>query len=157
MTTMKAALAAGTTTTYSTTGTTLFCIKGKAYSKGAVTNGATPTTDFFDGLAFTAQTYPANSASVGTGSVYVFGYDSGGTIRVCQGSIEQLDISGNFVIAPQFPPIPDTMCPFGYLLVRLGPTAVANWTFGTNNLSSVTGVTYTFVDVMTLPDRPQIS
>ena len=48
------------------------------------------------------------------------------------------------------------------LLVRLAPStattpAVATWTFGTNNQSSVTGVTYARQDVFTLPDRPQAS
>jgi hypothetical protein len=42
---VKVALAAGTTTTISTTGTTTYGINGKAYSKAAITNGATPTTD----------------------------------------------------------------------------------------------------------------
>ena len=148
--TMKAALAAGTTTTYSTTGTTLYCIKGKAYSKGAVTNGATPTTDIVDGLAFTGIT--ANQ-----GTVIVFGYDSGGTIRCAQGEVQALDVSGNFINSPQFPATPDTVCPFGYLIAKGGSTLSGTWTFGSSNLSSVTGMTYTFVDVMTLPDRPQVS
>lgn len=150
MTTMKAGLAAGTTTTYSTTGTTLFCIKGKAYSKGAVTNGATPTTDYVDGLAFTGIT-------AGYGTVIVFGYDSGGTVRCMQGSVEALDVSGNFVLSPQLPIIPDNVCPFGYLVAKGGSTLSGTWTFGSSNLSSVTGMTYTFVDVMTLPDRPQVA
>ena len=42
--TTKAGLTAGTTTTYSTTATVQFCIRGKSYSKTAVANGATPTT-----------------------------------------------------------------------------------------------------------------
>lgn len=155
MCTMKAALAAGTTTTYSTTGTTLFCIKGKAYSKAAVTNGATPTTDIATGAAFVP-------VPIGGGSVFVFGYDSGGTIRVAQGSIVTLDATGAFSVLPQFPTIPDTVCPFGYQLIKAAPAtattpAVATWTFGTNDNSSVTGVTYTMVDVMTLPARPQAS
>lgn len=153
MTTMKATLAAGTTTTYSTTGTTLFSIQGKAYSKAAVTNGATPTTDATTGSAFAAL-------AIGTGSVFVYGYDSGGNIKVSQGEVVTLDAAGNFIDAPNFPAIPDTMCPFAYQLIQLAPAtattpAVATWTFGTNNQASVTGVTYTRVDVMTLPTRPQ--
>ena len=70
MTVVKAGLTAGTTTTYSTTANpVLYCIRGKAYTKATVTNGATPTTDANSGLAFKAQ-------AIGTGSVYVFGYDS---------------------------------------------------------------------------------
>lgn len=149
MCTMKATLAAGATTTYSTTGTTLFCIGGKAYSKAAVSNGATPTTD-----ANTAAAFVAVGANYG--SVFVFGYDSGGNIKVMQGTVVALDASGAFILAPQFPVIPDTVCPFGYLVIKAGSTA-SNWTFGSSNLSGATGITYTFVDVMTLPARPQVS
>lgn len=153
----KATLAAGTTTTYSTTGTTVFAIRSKFYSTAAKTNVATPTVDITDGLPFTAQTFPASAAVGGTGSVYVFCFDSGGTLRVAQGTVEALDLLGNFINAPQLPVIPDSVCPFGYLVVKLGPTAVANWTFGTNNLSGVTGVTYAFQDICLVPDRPQIA
>ncbi len=150
MTTMKATLAAGTTTTYSTTGTTLFCIKGKAYSKAAVTNGATPTTDHTTAAAFVGFT--ANN-----GTVVTFSYDSAGTVRCSQGPIQALDVAGNFIISPQFPIVPDTDCPFGYLVLKGASTLVGTFTFGTSNLSSVTGMTYTFVDLMTLPDRPQVA
>lgn len=155
MCTMKSAIAAGTTTTLSTTGTTLYCIKGKAYSTAAKTNSASPTTDATTASAFVAQ-------AIGEGCVYVIGLDSSGAFKVSQGSRVTLDSAGNFRDLPQFPPIPDTVCPIGYYLVQLAPAtattpAVATWTFGTNNNSSVTGVTYTFVSVMTLPDRPQAS
>ena len=123
--------------------------------KAAVTNAATPTTDAVTGAAFVP-------VPIGGGSVFVFGYDSGGNIKVAQGSIVTLDATGAFNILPQFPIVPDTVCPFGYQLIQAAPAtattpAVATWTFGTNNNSSVTGVTYTMVDVMTLPDRPQAS
>lgn len=158
----KAALAAGTTTTYATTGTTSYAVRGKFYNKTAAANVATPTTDIVDGLPFQPLAFPASASVGGQGSVFVFCYRAipaiapAGGIAVAQGSVEQLDINGNFINAPQFPVIPDNYCPFGYLVVTLGPTAVANWTFGTNNLSGVTGVTYTFVDIAQLPDRPQI-
>jgi len=156
MTTMKAAAAAGTTTTYSTTGTTLFCIKGKAYSKAAATNAATPTTDATTGSAFSA-------IQPGFGSVFVLGYDSGGNLKVSQGTVESLDGStttgatAKFIRAPQFPAVPDSICPFGYATVLVGSAAAA-WTFGTSNLTgppASTGIN--FQDVMTLPDRPQVA
>ncbi|MBF0260293.1 MAG: hypothetical protein HQL97_00475 [Magnetococcales bacterium] len=147
----KVTLAAGTTTTISNTGTTVFAIKGKAYSKAAISNGATPTTD-----AGTAAAFPTISANQGT--VVVIGLDKDGNIKACQGSIEDLDSSGSFVRAPQFPAhIPDTMCPIGYIVLKGGSTLVGTFRFGSSNLSSVTGMTYTFVDVVTLPARPQIS
>lgn len=148
----KATLAAGTTTTMSTTGTTTYAIKGKAYTSAAKTNSASPTTDFATGLAF-----PALSANQGT--VVVVGYDSAGSsFRAVQGTIQALDVGGAFINAPQMPYVPDTMCPIGYIVLKAGSTLASTFTFGTNNLSGVTGMTYTFVDVaLGLPDRPQIS
>jgi len=150
---MTSALAAGTTTTISTTGTTHFAIKGKAYTKSAMTNAATPTTDANTGAAF---------VRVGTseGSVYVVGLDKDGNVKVAQGSVVSLDSGGAFLQAPQFPVIPDTVCPIGYLVIKAGATAAAKasgWLFGTSNNSSVTGITYTFVSVIGIPDRPQIA
>lgn len=149
MCTVKAGIAAGTTTTLSTTGTTLFSIKGKAYSKAALTNQATPTTDAVSGAAFAG-------VAANKGCIFTGGFDSGGNLKVAQGTIVDLDSSGAFIQAPQFAAHPDTMCPIGYIVIKCGSTA-STWTFGSSNLSGATGVTYTFVDVMTMPDRPQIS
>jgi len=146
----KVTLAAGTTTTISTTGTTTYGIQGKAYTKAAITNGATPTTDAATGAAF-----PAITANNGT--VIVIGLDSAGAIKACQGTTQALDVSGAFIQAPLMPNVPDTMCPIGYIIFKGGSTLVGTWTFGTNNLSSVTGATYTFVDLIGMPFRPQIS
>lgn len=147
----KAGAAAGTTTTYSITANPLaFVIKGKHYTKATVTNGATPTTDANTAAAFTA-------IAVNKVGCFVLGYDSGGNIKVAQGGIEDLDVAGNVLKAPAFPAIPDTMCPFAYLITKVGSTGSA-WTFGTSNLAGPpTGVTHTFVDVAVLPERPQAS
>mgnify|MGYP003651502435 CR=1 FL=1 len=155
----KVTLAAGTTTTISNTGTTVFAIRGKAYSKTAMTNVATPTTDWATGAAFSA-------VKTDKGSVVMIGLDSDGTVRAIQGTITDLDATGAFINAPQFggtgPSGSGTgngdFCPIGYLVIKAGSTAAAaGWVFGTNNNSSVTGITYTFVDVCGWPDRPQIS
>lgn len=163
----KVTLAAGTTTTISTTGTTTFAIKGKAYTKAALTNQATPTTDFATGNSFLPIPIPntAPNLALGYGGVFLVGFDHSGNLKVTQGTIEALDISGNFINAPQFGGVgpkgsgstDNDFCPIGYIVVQLGATAVATWTFGTNNLSSVTGVTYTFQDLITMPDRPQVN
>jgi hypothetical protein len=151
LTTTYAGLSAGTTTTISTANTIQYCLRGKAISpKTAITNGATPTTDAATGLAF-----PPISANQGT--IVVLGLDASGNVKAMQGAIQALDSSGAFILAPQFPNIPDTVCPFGYIVLKGGSTLSGTWTFGTNNLSSVTGMTYTFVSVMGLPDRPQTS
>ncbi len=154
MCTVKATLAAGTTTTFSTTGATLHCIKGKAYSVAAAANVAHPATDSTTGAAFIAQ-------AIGSGCCYVYSYN-GTVIKVSQGPMVTLAADGSFQDLPAFPAIPDTDCPFAYMLIRLAPAtaavpAVATWTLGTNNQAAVTGVTYTRVDVMTLPARPQAS
>ena len=169
----KVTLAAGTTTTLSNTGTTTYCIKGKAYTKAAMTNAATPTTDWGTGQAFIPIPIPLSSPNIagvpngaaGYGSIYAVGFNAAGDLKVIQGQIAALDANGAFITAPQFgamgpqgsQPGSNDFCPIGYIVVKLGATAVATWTFGTNNMSGVTGVTYTFVDVITLPDRPQIS
>lgn len=154
MCTVKATLAAGTTTTYSTTGATLYCIRGKAFSAAAAANAATPTTDATTGIAFPA-------IAIGSAAAFVWSYDATGAVKVSQGPQVVLNADGSFAQAPAFPMVPDTVCPFAYQLVRLAPStattpAVATWTMGTNNQSAVTGVTYTRVDVMTMPDRPQV-
>lgn len=163
----KVTLAAGSTSTLLTTGTTTFCIKGKAYTKAALSNVATPTTDYATGAAFLPIPIPATAPNLaaGYGSVFTVGYDHSGNVKVIQGTIVPLDASGNFINAPQFGGLgpqgsgstDNDFCPIGYILVQLGATAVATWTFGSNNWAGVTGVTATFVDICTLPDRPQIS
>lgn len=151
--TSKAALAAGTTTTFATTGATLYCINGKAYSTAAGSNAATPTVDPNTGVAYKA-------VGVNKGSVFVHCYDgqaaAANAIKVYQGSIVDLDAGGNFTSAPEFPAIPDSVCPFAYELIQVASNGSA-WTFGASNQSSVTGVTFTRQDVMVLPDRPQLS
>lgn len=146
--TTKAGLSAGTTTTLTTANTSLGSINGKAFSKAAAANAATPTTDFGTGLAFLP-------ISPNQGSVFIIAYDAAGNLRVLQYQVTALDVGGNFIYQPLFPALPDTVYPVGYIVVKAGATAVGTWTFGTNNLSGVTGLTYTFVDVMMLPARPQ--
>lgn len=152
----KTALAAGTTTTFSTTGATLYAIKGKMYSTAAGTNAATPTTDANTGATFEAV--PANY-----GSVFVVCYDGDATaanaINVVQGSIELLDSVADGANAkfastlPNWPAIPANMCPVGYIVTKVGTSGSA-WTFGASNLAGPpSNVLHTFVDVSTLPDR----
>lgn len=154
----KVTLAAGTTSTLSNTGTTIYAIEGKAYTKAAMANAATPTTDWATGNAFLPVT--ANN-----GSIFMVGFDSTGALRAIQGTITPLDSSGAFRQAPQFGGFGPAgsgstnsdFCPVGYIVVKAGATASA-WTFGTSNFAGPpTGITFTFVDVIGWPDRPQIS
>lgn len=173
----KATLAAGTTSTISTTGTTTFAIRGKFYAKTAITNGATPTTDWATGNAFIPIPVPLTSPNLagvpnnaaGYSSIFMVGFDHSGNIKVIQGSIVASDgntTTPNLLVAPQFGatgPGPGTTfpanyndyCPIGYIIVHLDANATAAWTFGTSSLSSFTGGHWTFVDVCGWPDRPQ--
>lgn len=150
----NAGLAAGTTSTYSTTATTVHVINGLfGTTLAAQTNTATPTTDVNTGAAFVAQT--DNQAGV-----YVFGVNAAGAIKVAQGSIEDTQVgvtttAGDFINYPQFPYLPDDFCPIGYCVVRTAPSA-SDWTFGSSNWTA-TGITATFKNVCVMPTRPQAS
>jgi len=136
-------------TTLDSTNAFHFSIKGKLYTATAWTTAATPTTDYNTGAAF---------VRVGTSecSVFVIGLQSDGTIKVMQGTVEALDSAGTVVVPPQFPTIPDDVCPVGYVFCKAGSTAAAKatgWLFGTSNFSGVTGITLTAQDLQTMPSR----
>jgi hypothetical protein len=152
----KATLAAGTTTTFLTTGATIYAIKGLIYSTAAAANAATPTLDANTGKAFLP-------VGANKGSVFVVCYDGQATaanaIKVVQGSIEDLDgvasgANAKFANAlPNWPAIPGHLCPIGYIVTKVGASGAA-WTFGTSALAGPPANTlHTFVDVSTLPDR----
>lgn len=145
----KAGLAAGTTTTTTTTNALVmyYGIKGKMYTFTGASNGATPTTDALTGTAFLP-------IAVNKASVFVWCLDTAGALKVVQGQIVDYSDAGVFDKAPQFPAIPDTLCPIGYELVKVISTGSA-WTMGVSNQAAQTGITKVFQDCFTLPDRPQ--
>ena len=162
----KATLAlSGGVATFTTTGATLYAIKGKAFSTNAASGATLPTTDANTGATFLP--IPAGVAASGSnpgaayGSVFVFCYDGSSTtaataIKVVQGAIEALDpVSGAFIRAPMVPVVPDNFTAFGYAVIK-GATNSAAFAFGTS-LWNATGITVTPVDIMTLPGRPQLS
>lgn len=140
--------ATGGETVYDTTVTINYVINGKIATKTAVTDGATPTTDYNTGAAFVALT-------ASEGCVMVWGLISGGTVKVVQGPVVDLDASGNFMVAPQFPAVPDDMVPFAYQVLKAASTA-GTITFGSSNWNA-TGFTNAIVNVAVLPARPQVS
>lgn len=142
----KVGLTAGTTTTYTTTVATDFVINGVFGTQFATkSNQATPTTDTNTGTTFTAL-------AANEGAVYVVGTVAAGTVVVAGSKSQALDAAGDFKVAPQFPPIPETMCPIGYILIRNGSTGSA-WTFGSSNWTA-TGITAATASVSVLPNRP---
>lgn len=149
-------------TTLDSTGALSWTIKGKAYTLAALTTEATPTTDAVTGAAFKPVIGGGSvSGAYGNGSVFVLCRDAAKASKVVQGSIVPLGSDGNFVPGnlPQFPEIPDTLAPVGYVVCKAGNTAAtAGWIFGTSNFSGVTGITLTVADVaLGMPDRPQAS
>jgi hypothetical protein len=150
----NAGVAAGTTSTITTTAATNAAINGLfATPLALAANQASPTTDAATGAAFKALT--PNQATA-----LVIGTNTAGALRVVQGSIEKTQVGvtttvGAFDVLPQFPTLPDDFVPLAYALVRTAPSA-ATWTPGSSSWAA-SGVTATFRNVSTLPERPQAS
>ncbi len=154
--TTKAALAAGTTTTLTIGADVHYSIVGKAYKKASASNQATPTTDVITGAAFLPL-------AAKKGCVFLLGLNAAGDIKVAQGTIEDLDDAASgansiFLRPSQFPAsLPEDFCPMGYLVTKVGASG-STWTFGSSNLAGPpSNVLHTFVDVLQLPSRPQVS
>jgi hypothetical protein len=135
--------ATGAETVYDTTVAITYCIQGEAQTaKAAVTDSATGSA---------AATLTANK-----GRVVVWALSAGGTVVCYHGKNTDLDTSGNFVTAPQFPDVPDTVAPFAFQVLKAGSTA-GTITFGTSNWNA-TGFTNSITNVILgLPNRPQTS
>lgn len=161
----KAALTAtGAETVYDTTGTMLCVLNGNEFTKAAVTDGVTPTTDANTGAPFVPLYGGGSVANTpGEGTIFVWMVNAAGTVRVAQSlrspghqRAYPLDMLGNFTAQggkPNLPPIPEGFVPFAIMTVRAGATASASgWILGTNNWNA-TGITVTIQDINTLPSR----
>ena len=138
-----------------------FTIGGKLYYATAATIGTvTPTVDYVTGAAF--KTLGRNQ-----GCVFVWGLTSAGALKVIQGPmpvqagttgvVTNVDDSGNWSLTPQFPAIPDDICPIAYTVVRAASTyAGTGFRFGSDNWNT-TGITAVTQDLFALPAVPQIS
>lgn len=149
----------GAATTFSTGKAVDYLVKGAAYTKAAITAGATPTLDAATGASFkplVAQQAMAGytTPNVGSACVFVFGFDAAGATKVCQGPVvNYADTTAGSTLL-QFPQIPDTVTPFAYAVVKLTSATAASWTFGTGNWNA-TGITIdTPVNVGILPSNP---
>lgn len=153
----------GTTSTITTTANTACSfdgVFGVVYSAANNTAATTPTLNAATGLAFEAM-------GVNKATVVVVCVTAAGTVRLAQGSVVDTEVGvtttkGAFILAPQFPVLPDTMCPIGYGLIRTAPDAAA-WTCGTSSWTAsgiYTGLNGTTTMAQcdgTLPSRPQIA
>jgi hypothetical protein len=139
------ALAAGTTTT-TTFGAIAYRIGAKTYTKAAGSNTATPTTDVNTGAAFVTLVD-------GDACVFVFGFNAAGTFQAAQGPVVENYEYQNGSAAVHFPKLPVDFCPIGYELIQCASGAT-DFTLGSTNQASVTGITYTFQSVAFLPNAP---
>ena len=172
------AFAEGTTSTLSTTGTNAYIIESLFYSRTALTNQATPTTDYATGNAFIPLPIPLTNTGLpfgvpgpcaGYACAFTLGFNAAGTLLAIQGPIVGLDANGNFIrgapsLAPALgPPGPNPgttagiqadndFCPCGFIVVKSGSTAVATFTFGTT-IWSTTGYTTSLGNIASLPGR----
>lgn len=149
----NAGLAAGTTNTTLTTATTAHVIAGNFGTTLAAQSNTstTPTTDINTGATFIAL-------AVSQACVFVWGVNAAGAMKVAQGSIKATQTgvtttAGAFIETPDFPTLPSDFCPIGYSVHRTSPTGTA-FAFGTTSWAA-SGITSTFKNVCTLPDRPQ--
>lgn len=139
----KVTLAAGTTTTLSNTGTTTYAVKSKPYTKAAMANAASPTTDVNSGAAF-------NALAASQACLFLVGLDKDGNVKVAQGNIVDLNSDNSLRDLPNVPGLPPTVCPIGYVLAKNGSTG-SSWTFGSSNWTA-TGMTAVFGDLVGLPE-----
>ena len=155
MSTVNAAMVAGTTSTYTTTASTAGVINSKWVTPiTAQTNTATPTTDTNTGNAFLPLA--PNQACV-----LVFGQTLAGVIQMVQGPIVPTTTGvtttvGAFLDAPQFPDFPNNFMPLAYTIVRTAPSAAA-WTPGTSSWTASGFSATTFQNIAQLITRPQIA
>ena len=146
--------ATGAETVHDTTVRLDFSIDGKMYSKsGTNVDATTPTTDYNTGAAFDGLLGVASAG--GKGCVFVWAYNKDGTVKVMQGTVETLDAAGTFANPPQFPNVPDDVCPFAYSVSKNYGQATT-FTFGSSNWNA-SGHSHAIVNVATLPSRPQVS
>jgi hypothetical protein len=165
------AFAEGSTSTISTTGTNTYLINSKFYSRTALSNQATPTTDWATGLAFIPMPIPLTTSGLppgvpvagGYACAFTLGFDSGGNLKAIQGPIVGTDGAGNFIgpapslsasLGPAGPnSTANDFCPCGYIVVLSGSTAAATFTFGTTSWTT-TGYTTSLGNIATLTGRP---
>lgn len=172
--------AEGTTSTLSTTGTNVYLIESLFYSRTALTNQATPTTDYATGNAFIAMPVPGQTTGLplgvpsvpstgGYACAFTLGFNAAGDLLAIQGPIVPIDANGYFIqgapsLSPSLgPPGPNpgttagisadnNFCPCGYIVVKSYSTAVAAFTFGTTSWST-TGYTTSLGNIASLPGR----
>ncbi|MCK5606902.1 hypothetical protein KAR91_33680 [Candidatus Pacearchaeota archaeon] len=162
-----AGLIAGSTTTLTMGVNPYYCIRGKAYTQATVTNVQPSIIDLTTGVTMAG-------IAAGFGAAILIGATSSEstTLRMIQGEAKPLLANtaaftpGAFRDAPQFGPMPDDFCPYGYVIVKVATdyTSGSSYIFGSSNTTATgaqsgasTAHANTFTSIMVLPDRPQTS
>ena len=134
----------GAVATY-TTSAVSSVLRGVQRAKAAVAGGTlSPTTDFVTGLAMTLI---ANQAAV-----FVWGLDSGGTVRVIKGATVAWTDTTAGSTEVKMPSLPDTFAPFAYVVIKAGSTVAGTWTHGVSNWNATGIVIDTVVNMFSMPD-----
>ncbi len=133
----------GAATTYSTSAFSSV-IRGVQRAKALVSGGATPTTDAVTGAAMTLV---ANQAAV-----FVWGVNAAGTVQVIKGATVAWTDTTAGSTEVKLPALPDTFCPFAYVVIKAGSTTSGTWTFGSSNWNATGIVIDTVVNLFSLPD-----
>lgn len=129
-----------------------YAINGKAYTTTIQTTAAFPTADIATGATLLGL------QKANTGTVLVVGVQAGAAVYVvAQGSVEGLDVGGNFIAPPKFPALPDNFCPLAYVIVKAGATFVAATFLPGTTVWNTTGITIAVQNVAALPDRSQVA
>lgn len=150
----NAGVSAGTAASITTTAATNASVRGyMATPIAAGANQAVPIVDAGTTAAF-------KPVPPGHATTIVIGTTRAGQLALAQGSIEKTqpgsgNTAGAIDVAPQFPNMPDDFCPLAYAVVRTAPNSAA-WVAGTSAWGA-TGVSASFTNVATLPERPQAS
>lgn len=164
-----AALAAGTTTTLTTSNAINVVINGKTYTLAAITNVQPATTDAATGVA-------PKAVPPGYGCIFIIGalkpasgVACSTTLGYVQSELVPIEASasgvytaGAFIDLPEIPAnIPDTFCPIGYITCRVASTNSASYTMFTSGTtatgaqnSNTTGFANLYGSLSTLPSRP---
>lgn len=146
-------VAATAATTYTVQNLT-YTIAGKLYFKVTAVTAAAPVTDVVSGLAF-------KPLQKNQGCAYLWTVDAFGNVGLAQGPLPispattglqtNVDDSGNFIIPPQFPTVPDTLSVFAYSIIRTTSAyAGTGYQPGVSNWNT-TGVVTTATDLMEVP------
>lgn len=157
----SAALSTGTTSTFTTGTNSDHVCNGKFQtSYSAASNVATPTTDYNTGLPFKPITGVSGVSGQGTVIVWAFlegGADAASSVKCMQGSVEDLLLGGTtFARPPQFPAIPNNVCPFAYQILKQTSQESQIATFGTTSWDAGDYYTNAIVNIAQMPIQPQV-